>query len=248
MSNTIISKNSNVANLVPLTTELAYGEIAVNTHDGKLFLKVDPGTGAIITAIGDQTADYVWYVSKSGNDDNDGKSLSTAKLTIESAVSEANIIADASSNNRVTIFVKSGDYTENNPITLSPRVTIVGDNLRSVSVRPANVTDDIFWVNNGCYISGITFRGHIEPAAAVAYPSGGAGPITTSPYVQNCSSITTTGAGARIDGSLASGLRSMVFDAYTQINQGGIGIHILNQGYSQLVSIFTICCQDGILT
>jgi hypothetical protein len=248
MSNTIISKNSNVANLVPLTTELAYGEIAVNTHDGKLFLKVDPGTGAIITAIGDQTADYVWYVSKSGNDDNDGKSLSTAKLTIESAVSEANIIADASSNNRVTIFVKSGDYTENNPITLSPRVTIVGDNLRSVSVRPANVTDDIFWVNNGCYISGITFRGHIEPAAAVAYPSGGAGPIITSPYVQNCSSITTTGAGARIDGSLASGLRSMVFDAYTQINQGGIGIHILNQGYSQLVSIFTICCQDGILT
>jgi hypothetical protein len=248
MSNTIISKNSNVANLVPLTTELAYGEIAVNTHDGKLFLKVDPGTGAIITAIGDQTADYVWYVSKSGNDDNDGKSLSTAKLTIESAVSEANIIADASSNNRVTIFVKSGDYTENNPITLSPRVTIVGDNLRSVSVRPANVTDDIFWVNNGCYISGITFRGHIEPAAAVAYPSGGAGTITTSPYVQNCSSITTTGAGARIDGSLASGLRSMVFDAYTQINQGGIGIHILNQGYSQLVSIFTICCQDGILT
>jgi hypothetical protein len=247
MTNILISKNSNVANLVPTTTELAYGEIAVNTHDGKLFLKIDPGTGEAIVLIGDQSAEYVWYVSKSGNDNNDGKSLSSAKLTIASAVAEANVVADDDVNNRVTIFVKSGDYTEDNPITLSPRVTIVGDNLRSTTVRPANVTDDIFWVNNGCYITGFTFRGHIEPAAAIAYPDTGAGTITTSPYVQNCSSITTTGSGARIDGSLASGLKSMVFDAYTQINQGGTGIHILNQGYSQLVSVFTVCCQNGIL-
>lgn len=247
MTNILISKNSNVANLVPTTSELAYGEIAVNTHDGKLFLKVDPGTGEVIVSIGDQAAEYVWYVSKSGNNNNDGKSLSSAKLTIEAAVAEANIVAEASPNNRVTIFVKSGDYTENNPITLSPRVTIVGDNLRSTTVRPANVINDIFWVNNGCYITGITFRGHIEPAAAIAFPDTGAGTITTSPYVQNCSSITTTGVGARIDGALADGLRSMVFDAYTQINQGGTGIHILNQGYSQLVSIFTICCENGIL-
>lgn len=247
MPNTIISKNSNIANLVPTTAELEFGEIAVNTHDGKLFLKVDPGTGEVITAIGNQAADYVWYVSKSGDDNNDGKSLSTAKLTIESAVSEANLIADANPNNRVTIFVKSGDYTENNPITLSPRVTIVGDNLRSTTVRPVNLTSDIFWVNNGCYISGITFRGHVTPAAAVAFPDTGAGIITTSPYIQNCSSITTTGIGARIDGDKADGLKSMVFDAYTQINQGGTGIYILNEGYSQLVSIFTICCQDGIL-
>lgn len=247
MSNTIISKNSNVANLVPTTSELDYGEIAVNTHDGKMFLKIDPGTGAVITSIGDQSADFVWYVSKSGNDDNNGKSLSTAKLTIESAVAEANLIADANPNNRVTIFVKSGDYTENNPITLSPRVTIIGDNLRSTTVRPVNLTSDIFWVNNGCYISGITFRGHVSPAAAVAFPDTGAGIITTSPYIQNCSSITTTGIGARIDGDKADGLKSMVFDAYTQINQGGTGIYILNEGYSQLVSIFTICCQDGIL-
>jgi hypothetical protein len=51
----------------------------------------------------------------------------------------------------------------------------------------------------------------------------------------------------KIDGSLATGLKSMVVDAYTQINQGGIGIHITNQGYAQLVSVFTVCTQDGIL-
>jgi hypothetical protein len=87
----------------------------------------------------------------------------------------------------------------------------------------------------------------VSPAAAVAFPTGGAGVIVTSPYIQNCSSITTTGAGMRINGNLASGLRSMVSDAYTQVNEGGIGVHILNQGYAQLVSIFTVCCQEGIL-
>ena len=51
----------------------------------------------------------------------------------------------------------------------------------------------------------------------------------------------------RVDGSLALGLKSMVTDAYTQINEGGIGIHLINQGYAQLVSVFTVCCSYGIL-
>jgi hypothetical protein len=39
----------------------------------------------------------------------------------------------------------------------------------------------------------------------------------------------------------------MVSDAYTQINPAGIGIHILNRGYAQLVSIFTVFCEVSIL-
>ena len=38
----------------------------------------------------------------------------------------------------------------------------------------------------------------------------------------------------------------MNFDSYTQYNQGGVGIAITNEGYGQLVSIFTICCQEAI--
>jgi hypothetical protein len=33
----------------------------------------------------------------------------------------------------------------------------------------------------------------------------------------------------------------MVLDSYTQYNQGGIGVSITNEGYAQLVSLFTIC-------
>jgi hypothetical protein len=189
----------------------------------------------------------VYYVSKSGSDANSGTSLGQAFLTIKRAVTEANIITGGDPAARVTIFVKTGTYNEINPIEFGPRVTLVGDNLRSVNVIPITANQDIFHLTNGDYIWGVTFRGHLSPASAIAYPSAGAGFITTSPYIQNCSSITTTGCGLRVDGNKATGLRSMVTDAYTQINQGGLGVHILNQGYAQLVSIFTICCSTSIL-
>jgi hypothetical protein len=51
----------------------------------------------------------------------------------------------------------------------------------------------------------------------------------------------------RVNGAYVSGLRSMVVDSYTQTNEGGIGMHMLNRGYTQLVSVFTICCDIAIL-
>ena len=200
------------------------------------YVRTDGAGNLSFSTVGD--ADNVLYVSKSGNDSNDGKTLNSAKLTIKAAVA----IATPGTN----IFVKAGDYTEQNPISLATRVTIVGDNLRAVTIRPANPTQDIFWVRPGCYITGVTFRDHLEPSAAVAFPPTGAGFVSTSPYVQNCSSITTTGCGMRINGNYASGLKSMVVDSFTQFNQGGKGIHILNSGYAQLVSVFTICTTIGV--
>lgn len=191
----------------------------------------------------------VFYVASSGSDSNDGKSLSNPFLTIAAACSAAATIVDADANARVSIFIKAGTYTENNPVTIPKRTAVMGDSLRSVSVVPQNSASDIFYVNNGSYVYGITFRNHVSPTAAIAFnPNGSAGNITTSPYIQNCSSITTTGCGVRIDGSYVTGnLRGMVMDAYTQFNQNGIGVHIINSGYAQLVSIFTICCSYAIL-
>ena len=41
-------------------------------------------------------------------------------------------------------------------------------------------------------------------------------------------------------------MKSMVCDSYTQYNEAGIGVSITNNGYAQLVSIFTIGCDVGI--
>jgi hypothetical protein len=211
------------------------------------FIKINDNFSELYSGAIGGTVKNVYYVSKSGSDGNSGNSLGQSFLTIKRAVQVASAYLANYPAEKVCIFVKAGDYTEDNPILMPRNCTIWGDNLRSVSVRPLTPTLDIFHVQNGDYLSGMTFRGHVSPAAAVAYPSGGAGVITTSPYVQNCSSITTTGCGMRIDGALAGGLKSMVTDAYTQVNEGGIGIHILNQGYAQLVSVFTVCCNIGVL-
>lgn len=182
----------------------------------------------------------VLYVSKSGVDTNDGKTLGASFLTINAAV--------AAASSGTTIFVKSGDYNEINPINVPAYVSIVGDDLRSVTVRPTDFAQDLFYVANGTYLANMTFKDHVAPTAAVAFnPDGSAGAIKHSPYIQNCTSMTTTGTGMRIDGGLVSGLRSMVADAFTQYNQGGFGVHLLNRGYAQLVSVFTICCDIAYL-
>ena len=71
--------------------------------------------------------------------------------------------------------------------------------------------------------------------------------ITSSPYVYVCSSRTTTGTGLKVDGSRATGNKSMVSAQFTQINVGGIGFHVLNDGYAQLVSMFGIFCDTAFL-
>ena len=182
----------------------------------------------------------VLYVAQNGNDANDGTTYGNAFANIH--------VALAASHPWTTIFLKSGDYKlYNQPVTIPSRVALVGDNLRTTTIRPSQPTVDMFYVNNACYVTGITFRDHVSPAAVFSFnPNGSAGTIVTSPYIQNCSSITTTGTGMRVDGRYVSGLRSMVCDAYTQTNEGGIGIHMLNKGYTQLVSVFTICCHIAI--
>ncbi len=58
-----------------------------------------------------------------------------------------------------------------------------------------------------------------------------------------------SGGGALVDGnapSRRSPIQSFVFDAFTQITQGGHGIHIINEGYAQLVSVFTIFCDQSV--
>jgi len=195
-----------------------------------------------VNATGINTCPNVLYVTKDGKDTSNGTSIDTAKLTIAGALA----IAESGD----TIFVKSGTYSEANPLTVPAGVSVVGDSLREVTVTPQTPTSDLFYVNKGTLLQGMTFTGHTAPAAAVAFPPGGAtnvgGGKWESPYVRNCTSNTTTGTGMRIDGDLAESLKSMVVDSYTQYNQGGVGIAITNQGYAQLVSAFTVCCDTAI--
>jgi hypothetical protein len=388
-----------------------------------------------------------FYVSVSGSDSNSGTEIYYPLKTIKKACQKAHnarVLSKNDPNIKFTIFVGTGDYREENPIYVPSNTSLIGDNLRRASVIPNNRQYDIFWVDNSSYVWGFTFREHLAPGAATAFPDYSLPPltaialsglyapyvspgvykwrrpyITTSPYIQGSSSITTglapilqvpqttsqifysdtslstlqsiqsssredvsnafdnitsiisfgsgsvfpysesvypwalsaaqileyntefikketitfidtiypklvydkvkyaqdidlilsavridiqsgnnlqtikrgiayytgnqlnipqneilptlaalnyakrlanfittnkpveglnAGCGMRVDGSLSEGfLRSMVLDSYTQFNENGKGIHILNNGYAQLVSIFTICCTEGVI-
>ena len=182
-----------------------------------------------------------WYVAKNGSDSNDG-GLNTPFLTIKRACTAAEAYGANTS-----IRIASGTYVEDNPVTVPPRTALMGDNLRTVSVIPANPAGDLFYMTNAVYVWGITVRDYL--GAAFSYnPDGSAGNVFTSPYIQNITSYTTTGTGVRIDGSKVSSIstKAMIVGFYTIINKGGIGIDLSNSAYSQLVNIYTIGTDIGI--
>ena len=87
-------------------------------------------------------------------------------------------------------------------------------------------------------------------------PSQGVGNVTKGPYIRNCTNFIPNSIGMNVDGfhadpgdKLDMGITGMMsVDSYTQYNQGGIGVKVSNGAYAQLVSIFTICTDQAIIT
>jgi hypothetical protein len=274
-SNSDLDGCANVASAIAVcagivTTILSNGPSAsppVNSPDGK-----------IVWAPAGADSKNLIYVSKYGNDDNDGRTEGSAKLTIGAAAA----IAQPGD----TIMVRSGFYIEENPIGLRTDVSVSGQDLRLVTVCP-QYDDDVFYVRRGCLIENLSFSFGKVPfyagetvvpisfkkGAAVAFPPpigiGGArsgylspGPANEgatgrwrSPYIRNCTNFMSGSIGMKIDGdhstvldpsNLSNDLKCMVCDSFTQYNENGIGVSITNNGYAQLVSIFTINSHIGI--
>ena len=230
-------KRSAVPGKRPTVNDLPLGELGLNTYDAELYARRErTGIGTDIVRIGaGSTVTNILYVTRDGSDTNTGKKLGDAKATIAGAVGAAT--------SGTVIKVSAGTYIENNPITLPDQVSIVGDSLREVTITPQNSNQDLFYVSNGNYVAEMSFTGTLNPGKAIfSFNPNQIGYFNQSPYIQNCTNFISNSVGLKIDGSKAIGpLKSMVLDSYTQYNQGGIGVSITNEGYAQLVSLFTIC-------
>jgi hypothetical protein len=101
------------------------------------------------------------YVSQSiGDDQNDGRSAAAPVRTIKRACQ----IASQTKGVKETVVISGGDYVEDNPISIPPDCSIVGDNLRLVIVRPANPKKHMFKFGDKNYVTGVTFRDQIDSA------------------------------------------------------------------------------------
>ena len=110
------------------------------------------------------------FVTQNGDDENSGLTESDAKKTIKAAAAIA-FPGD-------TIKVYPGVYVEENPIYLSKRVAVEGTELRNCVVTPKHPNRDLFYVNNSCHITDLSFIGpemtngsaiiSLQPLAGVA--------------------------------------------------------------------------------
>jgi hypothetical protein len=257
-------RRSAVPGRIPSTSSLDFGEIALNTYDGLVFIKKSGSAGEEIVTLGSPfnsltgsftgsftgsllgTASWarnaltassadtfivrqnliapsitaslgfagdgssltnigyiekVYYVAEDGLDTNDGKTLSTPFRTIKTAIAATS--ASRSTNPaipayRQSIRVKTGYYVEEAPIIVPPNVSILGDDLRSVVVRPTTATSgsNLFLMNNGTYCYGLRLEGCTidnleDPRNGFFFAFAPSASIVTSPYIQNCSAIYT---------------------------------------------------------
>jgi hypothetical protein len=193
-----------------------------------------------VLGIGNSVTNII-FVSPDGDDIKDGRRVSTAKRTVGSALT----IAEAST----VIRISAGNYSENNPLILPEQVTLLGDSLREVSLSPQNADKDFIYVANGSYVENMSFTGTLnEGKAIISFNPDKPSFVTQGPYIRNCTNFITNSIGMKIDGASVIGpTRAMNVDSYTQLNQGGIGVSISNEGYAQLVSIFTIYNDQSII-
>ena len=235
-------KRSAVEGKRPTLEQLPLGELALNTYDAELLIRRErSGIGTDVVRVGaGATVTNILYVTSDGDDTNTGKKLGDAKATIAGAV--------AISTTGTVIRVSAGTYTENNPIKLPPEVSIIGDSLREVTVSPSNSDEDLFHVSPAVYVTELSFSGTLDVGKAViAFDPDTIRNSTTSPYIRNCTNFIENSIGMKIDGNHVLGdTKSMVTDSYTQYNKNGIGVSITNEGYAQLVSLFTICTDTAI--
>ncbi len=182
------------------------------------------GAGVSWRPSGVDTENAIW-VTVDGDDSNTGFLEGDAKRTVGAAASIAK--------EGDTIIIRSGSYTENNPIGLRTDVSVSGEDLRLVTIIPENRTKDVFHVRRGCLIQNINFSGPPDDgkggvsyahtgAGAVAFPppAGAESAVTgylepgpanegatgrwKSPYIRNCTNFMSKSIGMKIDGDNAN--------------------------------------------
>ena len=129
---------------------------------------------AVTPPFGDQTAkvattEFVYrlatndvggrvYVSQQiGDDANDGRSAAKPVRTIKRGAQIA-----AGTPDKESLIVAGGEYKEDNPISIPPDCSVVGDNLRLVIVRPENPGKHMFKIADKNYIIGLTFKDKLD--------------------------------------------------------------------------------------
>jgi len=135
MAQTVKLKRSAVSGNTPTTSDLALGEIAINTYDGNIFIKKNDGTESIVTFSPGSNAGTIEEDSFSGNGSTTAFTLSSAPSSEEHLL----VFIDATFQNRDSFTISGTTIT----FDTAPDN---GSSVRVYHVIPGSVDDGVLTV------------------------------------------------------------------------------------------------------
>ena len=193
----------------------------------------------------------IYYVSVNGSDGNTGTHALDPVGTVKYALS----LATAGD----TVHIYPGDYTEIFPLTVPAGVTVKGEGIRSVIIRPSAIsnTSNAFLLNGETTVEDLTITGFYSPGYAFSYAPNYTA-TSRSPYVRNITVITAgsitnaldprgfdqgdAGKGVFLDGAVASSTSAntaMLFHSATFITPGVDAVTLTNGARVEWLNSFT---------
>ena len=218
-------------------------------------------------SVGDLTVDgidlilrqgNIIYVAENGSDTGSGDHPQDPYATITQALSAATA-GD-------TIHIYPGDYTEVFPMTIPVGVTVKGQGLRSVTIRPTvgTNTNSAFLLNGETTVEDLMITGFFQPGVAFAFANNMT-VSSRSPYMRNVTvitqgSVTTVedprgfnqgdaGGGAILDGSVVNATSkeaSGLFHSVTFITPGVDALKVTNGVRVEWLNSFTYFANKGV--
>ncbi len=143
------------------------------------------------------------------------------------------ILDDIFENDGIAPSITYGTLYDVSGVTTYPENTVYdADNRR---ITPRAVWDDLPVIEASPYI---------QNSSIISFLGGGGCEVDGAKVIQPNSPF----AGLELDGSASypNQGKSMVASAFTIVSFGGTGYKVVNDGYTQLVSVFVIFCADGI--
>ena len=130
MANVLQLKRSAVAGRAPEVSDLAPGELAVNTHDGRLFLRKDNGTASIVEVTGANASGSIGFLVDGGGLPITTGLKGTLAIPFACAITSWTLMSDAIGS--VVLDIWKSDFASYPPtvaqsITASAKPTISSD-------------------------------------------------------------------------------------------------------------------------
>ena len=252
MSNTLLIKRSASPGSRPGTANLALGELAINTYDGRLYTKVDTGTANVFELTQNQPIQVLGNVT--GNSVNTGNGTTNLTLTLSSTgVSAGTYGGSVGPTSNIGVFTvdQYGRITSASNVAISTSSLSNGTsnieiaNSANISITVAGTPNVAVFANTGVYVTGLqSVSGNVTAAnfntAGLASVAGNitGGNISTAGNIAAGGILTNNyyyANGSPVDFQQAAGANGEI-----QFNQGDDFAASANLAFDSANSIFTV--------